>query len=147
MAGQTARKPAGKPKKRRITGPDGKFQWIPVESDATPPPEAEADEGAPEAPEPPAPPREFPIYYHAYLPNLAIHRGRSTQIKFRGGIFQPRTEQQEARVRKALRKYVPGRNPDRWMGDNSPRELRSRECGFFTSNFEVMVEHLTHTKH
>lgn len=111
----------------------------------------------PADPEPPAAEAPangaFPHYYHAYLPNLTIRRGRANEIRFRGGIYGPQTAEQEADVRAALAKYVPGGDPDRWKGDTmfdqhgAPREMRCKECGFFTANFDVFADHEMHTKH
>lgn len=146
----------GTGKKRRITDPaTGRFRWVPIEDGmedavvvrgAAPPEPDEADE-EPEEPE------GFDDYWHPYLPNLVIRRGRKDQIKFRGGVYTPRTAEEEQRVRQALRKYVPGRDPDRWKGttifdrNGNPKERRCRECGFFTSNDDVMEDHLRKTQH
>lgn len=151
------------PKKVRTRDADNKIAWVlpddlpafeaKVARQRAAAAEAEpAPEPAPEAEPAPAAPA-FEPYYHPYLPNLYIHRGRRDQVRFQGGVYVPKTPQQEANVRQALTKYVPGRNPDRWKGDNlfdrngNVKEQRCRECGFFTGNSEVMDDHLQWTKH
>ena len=174
----TATRPTAKPKKIRTKGPDGKMLWLTPEEmearqnppavvmvtdvweqDFAPEPELEPDEDRGFGPRPdytaptPPPPQDFPVYYHAYLPNLTIRRGRPDEIRFRGGVYTPPNEGMEERVREALAQYVPGGDVDRWKGDTlfdragNPRELRCRECGFFTGNDQVYDDHLQHTKH
>lgn len=101
-------------------------------------------EPTPKAPEPE---HDIPHYYHAYMPHLRVRRGRKNALRWRGGVIYPRTPDQEQRVRDALRKYVPGGDPDRWKGDNLPKEIRCAECGYFTRNFQVWEDHMQHTGH
>jgi hypothetical protein len=88
-------------------------------------------------------------YWHAWLPNLTVKRGRKDQVRFKGGIYTPRSAVQDANVRKALAKYVPGGDPDRWKGDTPglDEDLSCPECGFMTANFKVWKDHLQHTQH
>lgn len=101
------------------------------------------------APVVPAVEHEIPHYYHAYLPHLRVRRGRKNALRWRGGVIYPRTPDQEARVREALRKYVPGGDPDRWKGDTPgiDQDLRCDECGYFTRNIQVWQDHRQHTGH
>jgi len=92
----------------------------------------------------------FECYYHAYLPHLTVKRGRKDAVRWHGGITCPTTALQEARVREALVKYVPGGNPDRWKGDtidDDEEDLRCMECGYFTRNTRVWRDHMKHTGH
>lgn len=112
----------------------------------------EADSGLGERPEPVAPPPAeagIPHYYHAYMPHLRVKRGRKDALRWMGGVIHPTTREQEARVRAALVKYVPGGNPDRWMGDTPglDDDLRCSECGYFTRNFNVWKDHKQKTGH
>jgi hypothetical protein len=96
--------------------------------------------------------RTYPHYWHAWMPHLTVKRGRKDQVRFKGGIYQPRSATQEANVRKILVKYVPGGDPDRWKGDSRDEdgevpELTCPECSFTTNNFRVHKDHLQHTQH
>lgn len=112
--------------------------------------EAESPLGPrPEPPPAPPPAEDRPHYYHAYLPHLRVRRGRKDALRWRGGVIYPTSAEQEARVRKALVKYVPGGDPDRWKGDTPglERDLRCPECAYFTRNFNVWTDHGRKTGH
>jgi hypothetical protein len=108
-------------------------------------------------PAPAAPREDRPHYYHAWLPHVSFRKGRPDQVLFRNGIFQPQSEEDEERVRAYLAPYVPGRNPDRWKGDNlfhrapdgtiTPKFRECPECGMQYANDEVYDDHIQHTKH
>jgi hypothetical protein len=161
------------PKKVRIPGTN---DWVtqdeyaalvvPPDVAAEPVVEPEADDLNPEwalstvselgeRPEPtpkvPEPEYDIPHYYHAFMPNLWVKRGRRDALRWRGGVIRPRTPAQEARVRHALEKYVPGGNPDRWKGDTPglDEDLRCHDesCGFFTRNINVWKDHGKKTGH
>ena len=150
-------------KRRTLKVSETPYETVPPEVDATPEesfaPEpflpyagAEPEPFGGEAPSEPVAPQpepDLPFYYHAWAPNLTVRRGRPEGFRFRGARYQPRTEQQNANARAYLAQVVPGGNPDRWMGDTPgfTREVRCPECGFFTSNLDVMDDHNQHTKH
>lgn len=137
------------PKEKKVRVP-GTNRWV-TESEAAamleriPVAEDAIDEPEP-APIPDAP-ASLPIVYHAWLPHVRIKRGRSDELRVRGGRFEIHNEQQYQQALSYLRKHVPGRDPMRWVGGNSPRTLQCRECGFFTGNFDVFDDHLQHTHH
>lgn len=152
------------PKKVRIPGTN---QWVTeaeleaLQAEETSAPEEDlnpewalgsvSDLGERPEPQPktPEPTYDIPHYYHAFMPNLWVKRGRRDALRWRGGVINPRTPAQEARVRKALEKYVPGGNPDRWKGDTPgiDEDLRCHDCGYFTRNINVWKDHGKQTGH
>jgi hypothetical protein len=115
--------------------------------------EAVSDLGPRPEPAPKPPPSDAPdvIYYHAYYRNLRVKRGRKDAVRWRNGaVWVKKDSPQEERVRHYLVKYVPGGNPDRWMGDTldaDEEDLRCPECAYFTRNTRVWRDHMKHTGH
>ena len=142
--------------KKRVKGPNGKFQWVPID-DVLPPMSAamtatldpEDEDIVPErenpfAPPPPMPERTyFEPWYHPKYRGITLRPSPNESYVLDEHKFVPRTAKEDDYLRHWITRERRGNDPERWHGDTpGMRDLPCPYCKAAFRNQDVYEDHL-----